>query len=195
MDPSPCINGCTDCPNCYRYRIDNDPDLNDDSATTAADGGSESGSGTGSSASAAISKNPPSKKRPFYFPRDAKVAPYTAFRRREPPSVPATTSPDPRLISGIEIGFFPALIIPYDPAKFTFGNASLAAKLEDKKKCGSCKKRVGLLGFKCRCARVFCGKHRYPEEHGCTFDHVAFGKRILEKQNPVLETDKLVNRI
>ncbi|CAN1120128.1 NEP1-interacting protein-like 1 [Linum perenne] len=38
--------------------------------------------------------------------------------------------------------------------------------MEEKKKCGSSKKRIGLLGYKCRCARIICVKHQYSEEHG-----------------------------
>uniref|UniRef100_A0A5K1GK56 AN1-type domain-containing protein n=1 Tax=Nymphaea colorata TaxID=210225 RepID=A0A5K1GK56_9MAGN len=30
-------------------------------------------------------------------------------------------------------------------------------------RCSSCRKRVGLTGFRCRCGRTFCASHRYPE--------------------------------
>ncbi|CAI0547174.1 unnamed protein product, partial [Linum tenue] len=66
---------------------------------------------------------------------------------------------------------------------------------KEEKNCGSCRKRVGLLGFKCRCRKLFCSQHRYPEEHRCSFDYKEFGRKILEQQNPVLESDKLENRV
>ncbi|GMI84107.1 Stress Associated Protein3 [Hibiscus trionum] len=59
------------------------------------------------------------------------------------------------------------------------------------KRCLSCNKRVGLTGFKCRCGMVFCGIHRYPEEHGCDFDFKAMGKQQIAKANPVVKAVKL----
>lgn len=32
------------------------------------------------------------------------------------------------------------------------------------KRCGQCKKKVGLTGFDCRCGIVFCGMHRYADQ-------------------------------
>ncbi|KAK8543410.1 hypothetical protein V6N13_136078 [Hibiscus sabdariffa] len=58
-------------------------------------------------------------------------------------------------------------------------------------RCLSCNKRVGLTGFKCRCGMVFCGIHRYPEEHGCEFDFKAMGKQQIAKANPVVKAAKL----
>ena len=36
--------------------------------------------------------------------------------------------------------------------------------------CATCRKRVGLTGFKCRCGVTFCRAHRYPGKHACGFD-------------------------
>ncbi|XVE79272.1 hypothetical protein DITRI_Ditri14bG0044500 [Diplodiscus trichospermus] len=58
-------------------------------------------------------------------------------------------------------------------------------------RCLTCKKRVGLTGFKCRCGMVFCGTHRYPEQHGCTFDLKTMGKEQIAKANPVVKGEKL----
>ncbi|KAE8732351.1 Zinc finger A20 and AN1 domain-containing stress-associated protein 3 [Hibiscus syriacus] len=58
-------------------------------------------------------------------------------------------------------------------------------------RCLSCNKRVGFTGFKCRCGMVFCGIHRYPEEHGCSFDFKAMGKQQIAKANPVVKAAKL----
>lgn len=35
------------------------------------------------------------------------------------------------------------------------------------KKCDQCQKKVGLLGFECKCGKTLCATHRYPETHGC----------------------------
>ncbi|GAV76839.1 zf-AN1 domain-containing protein/zf-A20 domain-containing protein [Cephalotus follicularis] len=58
-------------------------------------------------------------------------------------------------------------------------------------RCLTCRKRVGLTGFNCRCGMTFCGTHRYPELHGCTFDFKAMGKDQIAKANPVVKAEKL----
>ncbi|EOA15685.1 hypothetical protein CARUB_v10006394mg [Capsella rubella] len=72
--------------------------------------------------------------------------------------------------------------------------AEKATAVEVKKKssrCNSCKKKVGLLGFQCRCGHMFCGTHRYPEEHSCPSDYKAVAIHELTKQNPIVKGDKL----
>ncbi|KAG6619003.1 hypothetical protein I3842_Q114200 [Carya illinoinensis] len=64
-----------------------------------------------------------------------------------------------------------------------------------KKRCKSCNKKVGLTGFDCRCGSVFCGMHRYPEEHACTVDFKAIGREVLAQQNPICKADKLHGRV
>ncbi|KAL6321356.1 hypothetical protein AAG906_016411 [Vitis piasezkii] len=58
-----------------------------------------------------------------------------------------------------------------------------------------CKKKVGIIGFKCRCGSMFCGKHRLPEKHECNFDYKVMGREILRKQNPSLKPEKLPGRL
>lgn len=58
-------------------------------------------------------------------------------------------------------------------------------------RCGCCNKKVGVMGFKCRCGSTFCGSHRYPEEHSCSFDFKGAGKDAIAKANPVVKADKL----
>jgi len=43
-------------------------------------------------------------------------------------------------------------------------------------RCISCKKKVGLLGFHCRCGGTFCEKHRYSDKHECSFDYRSHGR-------------------
>ncbi|XP_073030833.1 zinc finger A20 and AN1 domain-containing stress-associated protein 10-like [Primulina eburnea] len=63
-----------------------------------------------------------------------------------------------------------------------------------KLKCGCCNKKVGLLGFRCRCGLTFCGSHRYPESHACSFDYKTAGRVALEKENPLCRGDKIRDR-
>ncbi|XP_015081538.1 putative zinc finger A20 and AN1 domain-containing stress-associated protein 8 [Solanum pennellii] len=64
-----------------------------------------------------------------------------------------------------------------------------------KQRCMTCKKKVGLLGFSCRCKGVFYSVHKYPEEHACTFDYKSSGRVTLAKENPLCRREKLENRI
>ncbi|XP_068659033.1 zinc finger A20 and AN1 domain-containing stress-associated protein 4-like [Aristolochia californica] len=58
-------------------------------------------------------------------------------------------------------------------------------------RCSTCQKRVGLTGFQCRCGPTFCKLHRYPEQHGCTFDYKAAAREAIAKANPVVIAEKL----
>lgn len=58
-------------------------------------------------------------------------------------------------------------------------------------RCGTCRRRVGLTGFKCRCGLTLCGTHRYPEQHGCGFDFKGMGREEIKKANPVVKGEKL----
>ena len=62
-------------------------------------------------------------------------------------------------------------------------------------RCEICQKKVGMIGFSCRCGGCFCGKHRYPEEHSCGFDHKEVGRKILAKQIVECKADKLEFRV
>ncbi|XP_062166644.1 zinc finger A20 and AN1 domain-containing stress-associated protein 4 [Alnus glutinosa] len=58
-------------------------------------------------------------------------------------------------------------------------------------RCFTCRRRVGLTGFRCRCGTTFCGVHRYPEKHGCTFDFKSIGREEIARANPVVKAEKL----
>lgn len=65
---------------------------------------------------------------------------------------------------------------------------------KNKHKCFMCKKKVGLMGFECKCTFVFCAEHRYAEAHKCTHDHMTEQRDKLSRDNPVIKAEKL-NRI
>nr|XP_017252170.1 PREDICTED: zinc finger A20 and AN1 domain-containing stress-associated protein 4-like [Daucus carota subsp. sativus] len=58
-------------------------------------------------------------------------------------------------------------------------------------RCCSCRKRVGLTGFSCRCGNLYCADHRYPEKHECSFDYRSAEKDAIKKANPVVKREKL----
>uniref|UniRef100_A0A0D9WVY6 AN1-type domain-containing protein n=1 Tax=Leersia perrieri TaxID=77586 RepID=A0A0D9WVY6_9ORYZ len=92
---------------------------------------------------------------------------------------------------------------PLEPAK---PDEVPASAVEDKKaaeeeppkppsnRCLSCRKKVGLTGFQCRCGGTFCSTHRYTEAHNCTFDYKKAGRDQIARQNPVVIADK-INKI
>eukprot|EP00252_Welwitschia_mirabilis_P027046 TRINITY_DN9124_c0_g1_i1.p1 TRINITY_DN9124_c0_g1~~TRINITY_DN9124_c0_g1_i1.p1 ORF type:complete len:171 (-),score=19.07 TRINITY_DN9124_c0_g1_i1:336-848(-) len=71
----------------------------------------------------------------------------------------------------------------------TASNSEEAPKAPNR--CHSCRKRVGLTGFKCRCGDVFCSLHRYSDKHDCSFDYKAAGREEIQKANPVVKAEKV----
>jgi hypothetical protein len=41
----------------------------------------------------------------------------------------------------------------------------------DTTRCWQCKRKVGLLGYPCKCNYTFCASHRYSDQHSCTYDY------------------------
>nr|QYC07281.1 SAP5 [Tamarix hispida] len=76
---------------------------------------------------------------------------------------------------------------------FGFAEATATARAGSSgpSRCGACRKRVGLTGIKCRCGVVYCGSHRYPEQHACTFDFKGLGREAIAKANPAIKADKI----
>lgn len=60
-----------------------------------------------------------------------------------------------------------------------------------KNRCFSCRKKVGLTGFDCRCGNVFCGVHRYSDSHSCSFDYKADAAEKIRRENPVVVGEKI----
>ncbi|KAG6553776.1 hypothetical protein Mapa_004692 [Marchantia paleacea] len=59
------------------------------------------------------------------------------------------------------------------------------------KRCFSCRKRVGLTGFDCKCGNLYCSLHRYSDKHNCTFDYKTAGRDAIAQANPVVKADKI----
>lgn len=60
-----------------------------------------------------------------------------------------------------------------------------------KKRCGVCRKKLGLTGFECRCGLYFCGIHRYSDKHDCPFDYKKTGRAELSAANPLVAGEKI----
>ncbi|CAI9739567.1 -type zinc finger 6,AN1-type zinc finger 5 [Octopus vulgaris] len=64
--------------------------------------------------------------------------------------------------------------------------SSEANKKPKKNRCHTCKKKVGLTGFRCRCEGLYCSLHRYSDKHSCTFDYKEMAQEQIRKNNPVV---------
>ncbi|KAF7007089.1 hypothetical protein CFC21_022062 [Triticum aestivum] len=74
-------------------------------------------------------------------------------------------------------------------------SAEAPAKKAAPTRCMACKKKVGLLGFACRCGGTFCSLHRYVDGHACGFDYKKVGREQIAQQNPLVAPSKLHNKI
>mmetsp|Transcript_1052 Transcript_1052/g.1534 ORF Transcript_1052/g.1534 Transcript_1052/m.1534 type:complete len:162 (+) Transcript_1052:169-654(+) len=81
------------------------------------------------------------------------------------------------------------------PPRNVEGEADVSPKKKKKVKCQVCKKKLGLLGFDCRCGHVFCSAHRHPDTHTCTIDYKELGRDRLRRDNEAVVADKVQNRI
>ncbi|KAK7073365.1 AN1-type zinc finger protein 4 [Halocaridina rubra] len=65
-------------------------------------------------------------------------------------------------------------------------------KSRRKPRCEQCSKRLNLVNtYDCRCGRIFCTQHRYPETHECTFDYKSEGRKLIEMANPLIASHRL----
>lgn len=58
--------------------------------------------------------------------------------------------------------------------------------------CGCCKKKLKLIStFTCRCKKSFCAKHRFFDQHDCTFDYKSEARTKISENNPKLVPKKI----
>lgn len=57
-------------------------------------------------------------------------------------------------------------------------------KAKAKNRCHTCKVKIGVVGFPCRCGGSFCATHRYANEHNCSFDYKTHGQNEIRENNP-----------
>uniref|UniRef100_G3MSX0 AN1-type domain-containing protein n=1 Tax=Amblyomma maculatum TaxID=34609 RepID=G3MSX0_AMBMU len=86
----------------------------------------------------------------------------------------------------------PKTIITSDPSGASPSTEAAEVKpKEGPSRCNTCRKRVGLTGFNCRCGYIFCATHRYSDKHNCQFDYRTEARDAIAKANPVVKADKL----
>jgi hypothetical protein len=60
---------------------------------------------------------------------------------------------------------------------------------------GSCKKRITLTDFKCKCDKFYCAKHRAQMDHTCPFDYFAESQKELLKTMSTAVTAAKIDQI
>lgn len=87
----------------------------------------------------------------------------------------------------IDFSIFPGQVC----SSFSFGQSSEVKAKEGPNRCTSCRKRVGLTGFNCKCGNLYCAMHRYSDKHDCPFDYRSASREAIATANPVVKAEKL----
>ncbi|KAL5213065.1 hypothetical protein ABZP36_023912 [Zizania latifolia] len=83
------------------------------------------------------------------------------------------------------------VVQPTDVAGTSEDVAAIPKVKEGPNRCATCRKRVGLTGFNCRCGNMYCALHRYSDKHECQFDYRTAARDAIAKANPVVKAEKL----
>lgn len=139
----------------------------------------------------------------------SKAAPPAAAETPQPMSVcPAPSSaPEPSAAAAFpvpapppEVAAASATVIPQAPSALAIPSATaVSANIgepdrpaqSNTSRCWTCNKKIGLLGFQCKCEYFFCAGHRASDKHECSFDYKAMGKQQLMQANPTITPEKL----
>ncbi|KAK4708868.1 hypothetical protein R3W88_029793 [Solanum pinnatisectum] len=106
----------------------------------------------------------------------------------------STSQKGPVIVGSVDVQ--PALlesksVVFSSPPSSSSGEAAELMAKEGPSRCSTCKKKVGLTGFKCRCGNFYCGSHRYSDKHDCQFDYRSAARNAIAKANPVVKAEKL----
>lgn len=71
----------------------------------------------------------------------------------------------------------------------------MADQVKISNNCFSCKKKLLLTDFACKCEKRFCVMHRFPEVHSCTYDYKEVEKQNLSKNLVKADGDKMTYRL
>uniref|UniRef100_A0A1D1Y7G1 Zinc finger A20 and AN1 domain-containing stress-associated protein 8 n=1 Tax=Anthurium amnicola TaxID=1678845 RepID=A0A1D1Y7G1_9ARAE len=101
---------------------------------------------------------------------------------------------DPIIHGNVDLAvpYVETMVIPAQPSDASVSSEFGEMKVkEGPNRCNTCRKRVGLTGFNCRCGNLFCASHRYSDKHNCPFDYRTTGRDAIAKANPVVKAEKL----
>ena len=63
---------------------------------------------------------------------------------------------------------------------------------QKKPRCFNCRKKLGILNYKCKCNNNFCSKCRLPETHECNYDYKTEGRQQLKKRLVKVKAEKII---
>ena len=71
-------------------------------------------------------------------------------------------------------------------------NVKTKKKKPKKNRCAECRKKLGNVPFECKCKLLYCNKHRYAEDHNCSYDYKAQYQIFFKKNNPKIVPEKII---
>ena len=71
--------------------------------------------------------------------------------------------------------------VPYDSYYSALLYFTGSAELNRKMRQIAKSMKLKLSDYKCKCNKIYCTSHRYPETHACIYDYKSEGSKILEK--------------
>ncbi|KQK78109.1 AN1-type zinc finger protein 5-like protein [Amazona aestiva] len=77
------------------------------------------------------------------------------------------------------------------PQNTAEGKTASEKPKQKKNRCFTCRKKIGLTGFDCRCGNLFCAIHRYSDMHACPYDYKAEAAEKIRKENPIVIAEKI----
>ncbi|XP_022108305.1 zinc finger A20 and AN1 domain-containing stress-associated protein 6-like [Acanthaster planci] len=109
-----------------------------------------------------------------------------ANERVQAPEIEGATAKSPT-----DEGELPSCPSPSTSSDSPSGSDSPDKGKKKRNRCATCRKKVGLTGFECRCGGLFCSIHRYSDKHDCQFDYRLHGQEEIRKNNPVIVGEKI----
>ena len=76
--------------------------------------------------------------------------------------------------------------------KVKLSNVKTKKKKLKKNRCAECRKKLGIVLFECKCKLQYCSKHRYAEDHNCSYDYKTAYKKTFKKNNPKIVPEKII---
>lgn len=138
-----------------------------------------------------VAEASPDVKSPSPAPVDTSTTPSveTAIPTVPTPSTSDKTKEEAdkedEAVGGVELAASPATSCASDESNQD------KEKKPKKNRCHTCKKKVGLTGFQCRCGGLYCSMHRYSDKHDCTFNYKELAQEQIRKNNPVIVSQKI----